>query len=175
MKRFREEQVPERATADRFREIFSADMGSLYLLAYLLTGDDTKAEACFLSALDDCLDSGFVFPERAHSWARRAIIKSAIQRGRPSPNANLSPAETVSKIKEPELASKGLDVVMRMKTFRRFVFVMSALERYPDRECAILLDCTIRDVVGARNEALRGFSGTSDVSWHALPAILQIA
>jgi len=150
-------------------------MGPLYLLAYLLTGDDTNAEACFLSALDDCLESGFVFPERAHSWARRAIIKSAIQRGRPSPNADLSPAGTVSKIEGPGPPSKGLDIVMRMKTFRRFVFVMSALERYSDRECAILLGCSIRDIVTAREEALRDLSGLSDVSWHALPALLQIA
>jgi hypothetical protein len=168
-------QKPARATADRFRQIFSADMGPLYLLSFLLAADETNAEACFLSALDDCLDSGFVFTERARAWARRAVIKRAIQRIRPSPEPVLSPVALVPGIKGPELASRGLGIVMRMKAFQRFVFVMSALERYPDRECAILLNCRLSEVVTARTEALQSFSEVFDLTWQELPSILQIA
>jgi len=35
------------ATSDDFRKLFTEDMEGLHLLAYLLTGDQEKAEQCF--------------------------------------------------------------------------------------------------------------------------------
>ena len=42
---------------------------------------------------------------------------------------------------------------------------MSVLERYSDRECSRFLNCTVRDVIDARSQALRTaftFSGARD-------------
>jgi hypothetical protein len=37
----------------------------------------------------------------------------------------------------------------------RFVFVMSVLERYSDRECSLLLYCMVKDVIDARSRSLQ--------------------
>jgi hypothetical protein len=36
--------------------------------------------------------------------------------------------------------------------------VMSVLERYSDHECALLLDCLVQDIHGARSQALQQIS-----------------
>jgi len=46
-----------------------------------------------------------------------------------------------------------------LSQLERFVFVMSVLARYSDRECSILLNCTSQDVVDARLVALRAMGG----------------
>jgi DNA-directed RNA polymerase specialized sigma24 family protein len=40
--------------------------------------------------------------------------------------------------------------VMKLPIFDRFVFVMSVLEGYSDRDCALLLGCSCADVVDTR-------------------------
>jgi hypothetical protein len=44
--------------------------------------------------------------------------------------------------------------VIALPAFERFAFVMSVLERYSEKECSLLLDCTRADVVAARISAL---------------------
>ena len=53
---FVEEKTASYATASDFCETFIRDMSSLYLLALLLTGNDDKAERCFISALDAAIE-----------------------------------------------------------------------------------------------------------------------
>ena len=67
----------EYATAAEFCRIFGQDMNSLFLLALLLTGDDEKAEQCFVAALENATHRRTVFKEWARPWARRAIIQAA--------------------------------------------------------------------------------------------------
>ena len=48
--------------------------------------------------------------------------------------------------------------VWELPPFDRFVFVMSVLERYCDRECALLLGCSFADILPARIRALQQIS-----------------
>jgi hypothetical protein len=45
--------------------------------------------------------------------------------------------------------------VLELLAFDRFVFVMSVLERYSDRDCALLLNCSNVDVADARIRAFQ--------------------
>ena len=62
-----------------FCRIFETDMNRLYLLSFLLTGDRSTAEQCFVGGLHIAQEGNQVFKEWAESWARRAIIQNAIQ------------------------------------------------------------------------------------------------
>jgi hypothetical protein len=67
------------ATSVEFCELFAREMKSLSLLSLLLTAKHENAEECFVSSLDKCLQGNSVFKEWAHSWAKRMIVKNAIQ------------------------------------------------------------------------------------------------
>ena len=133
-----------------FCDVFEQHTNALYLLALLLVADAEVAEQCFLSGLDSCLDGRIVPQECAYSWSKRAIIKSAIRLMAPAPEAQTSnQAEDAN-----QSVASPLDRVRGLQPFDRFVFVMSVLESYPNRECAILLNCSVDDVVKARSRAL---------------------
>ncbi len=138
------------STPKDFCQLFEKQMDGLYSLALLLTGEDTAAEECFLSALDDCRKSTDVFRESALSWSRRTIIKDAIRRLHPAATSrqNTATPATVSN------ASGTLSRLLALQTFERFVFAMSVLEGYSAHECAALLDCGPRDVTPALLRAL---------------------
>jgi hypothetical protein len=61
------------ATRTEFCRTFAEDMNSTYLLSLLLTADSTKAEECFVSGLENCVEGTYVFRDWARSWARRTI------------------------------------------------------------------------------------------------------
>jgi hypothetical protein len=67
------------ATAADFKQIFTEDVDSLYLLSLLLTGDHEKAEECFVGSIGESTKGNRVFKEWARSWARRSIIQRAIR------------------------------------------------------------------------------------------------
>ena len=96
--------------------------------------------------------------EWARSWARRTIIQSAIRliepRHRPrSTTRNPAVARTTDKV--PLALQAEVSAILELAPLDRFVFVMSALERYSDHDCSILLGCSRRDVTAARARALR--------------------
>lgn len=147
----------EQATGIDFCEIFRQDMNALYSLAFLLTGDAVKAEQCFVAGLEDCVSGASVFKEGARSWSRGTIIKNAIRALAPIPSSEARigigqqlPAEGV--------VVTGLEAVRQLKAFERFVFVMSFLERYSDRECAFLLNRSLHEVESARRQAMRNLA-----------------
>jgi len=151
------------ATASDFCRIFKEDMQNLYLLSLLLTADSEKAEQCFVSGLEDCANGNQVFREWARSWARRAIIKNAIRLIAPDPaNADgISNAAVSAATKDssgnpagPELRAE-LTAVFGLQPFERFAFVMSVLEGYSDRDCALLLGCGRESLIAARTRALQ--------------------
>lgn len=149
------------ATKSDFCKIFTEDMKDLYLLSLLLTADPAKAEQCFVSGLDDCADGNQVFKEWAHSWARRAIIKNAIRLIAPDV-ANFSPERNgvrrdrnaFSDQPRPEFKA-DMAALLELDAFERFAFVVSVLEGYSDRECALLLGCTRDTLIEARSRALQ--------------------
>jgi hypothetical protein len=149
-------QTTEYAMHADFCRIFATDTKGLYLLSFLLTGDHTMAERCFVGGLEDSTKGNAVFKEWARSWARRKIIENAISMLRPRPTQGSSPGDTSHdgtirvKAERPEIA-----VVIALPAFERFVFVMSVLEGYSDYNCSLLLACTRAEVTAARTRALR--------------------
>ena len=146
------------ATAADFEQIFTQELSALYLLSFLLTGDREKAEECFVNGIGESAKANRVFKEWARSWARRTIIQSAIRLIAPlqhSDRAMRSPSAVGTMDKLPIVSQAEVSAILDLSPLERFVFVMSALERYSDHECSILLGCARRDVIDARARALQ--------------------
>lgn len=145
----------EYATREYFCQVFQKDLDSLYQLAFLLTADHEKAQNIFVAAIDECASGKPVFKEWARSWATRVITTSAIRLIEPvlgeSDDLYVGDDE-----RETELAPG--QAVAHLSPFKRFVFIMSVLERIPDRECAALLGCGTADIEDARMRALQAIA-----------------
>jgi len=163
------------ASSDDFRQVFDEHMNSLYLLAFLLTADQKKAEQCFVSGLEDAVEGSPVFKEWAHSWARRAVILNAVRvlsprpadgndRGRSSSDPADSNGEALSDGQQAEIAA-----ILELKPFERFAYAITVLERYSDQECSVLLGCTRRDVVSARTHALQQLASEAATHYRQQP------
>ncbi len=142
-----------------FCRMFADDVDHLYTLALLLTADRHKAEQCLVAGLEDCLQGNAVFREWAHSWAKRMVVKNAIRMTFPSPLRNetsRNETKTAAGIPEPDTQAAA---ITSLKPFDRFVYVLSVLERYSDRECSMLLECAVEKVVHARTRALQVLAG----------------
>lgn len=145
------------ATSEDFCRLFADNVDGLYQLAFLLTGDHTLAEQCFVAGIEDSVHGNNVFREWAHSWAKRTIIRLAIRAIKPKPSDPDS-AEDSATHGGLRIRPDWHDVVyglLSLDDFDRFVFVMSVLERYSEHECALLLGCTPPDVREARTRALQ--------------------
>ena len=145
------------ATVEEFRRIFIEGTDELYQLSFLLTANHGKAEQCFVAGLEESVRSNRVFKDWARSWAKRVIIQNAIRELKPSaPIASSSSSVALYATSEPLKQDQRfeLDRVLGLGDFDRFVFVISVLEHYSDRDCAMLLGCSSRQVAEAR---LRGF------------------
>jgi hypothetical protein len=126
----------------------------LYRLSFLLTADEQKAQQCFVSGLEDCIKGNNVFKEWARSWARRAIIQSAVVVIHPRPIEKQARTSFDSNDKMLAAELPELAAVLLLDPFERFVYVMSVLEHYSDHDCSLLLGCAQRDVVAGRVRAL---------------------
>jgi DNA-directed RNA polymerase specialized sigma24 family protein len=164
------------ASSDDFRQVFDEHMNSLYLLAFLLTADQKKAEQCFVSGLEDAVEGSPVFKEWAHSWARRAVILNAVRvlsprpadgndRGRSSSDPADSNGRALSDGQQAEIAA-----ILERKPFERFAYVMTVLEQYSDQECSVLLGCTRRDVLAARVRAFKEVGSAMETRYQQLPS-----
>lgn len=141
------------ATSSDFCRIFQSDMDGLYLLALLLTADPKLAERCFVEGLQDARHGNRVFREWAQAWSRRMIIKNAIRALQPVPESPAVPPGSAQIELCPEVPQMG--ALFSLPVFERFVFVVTVLEGYSDRECALLFGCTRQVVVSARVRALQ--------------------
>jgi hypothetical protein len=155
-----DERSAKYATASDLCVIFTEEMQSLYLLAFLLTADKQKAERCFLFGLGECAEGLGVFMERAHSWARRAITKQAIEMIMPAPDG----PDDMPFLGPGEAATSGghilFNAIVALSPFERFVYVMSILERQTEEDCSRLLRCAKRDVMIAREVVLQRLAYT---------------
>jgi hypothetical protein len=148
-------RASEYASAQDFCRIFHQDMALLYWLALALTADAGNAEQCSVAGLDECVGGNAVFKEWARSWSRRVVIKNAIRLVSPRPGAGTSPAAIrVAEKPRPE-AEAALAALAKLQPFDRFIFVMSVLEGYAERDCATLLGCSPADVAAARLRAFQ--------------------
>lgn len=156
------EPSPYASRAD-FCRIFETHMNGLYLLAFLLTVDQTFAEQCFVGGLHISQEGNHVFREWAESWARRAIILNAVRMVRPRLTAEpTQPAKDRSAWSEMTKRAE-MAQIMELPTFERFVFVMSVLEGYSDQECSLHLGCVRGDVVAARSRALQRMGESAQI------------
>jgi DNA-directed RNA polymerase specialized sigma24 family protein len=141
-----------------FRNVFTEEMNKLHLLALLLTGDEGKAEQCFVAGIEDSVRSNSVFRDWAHSWAKRTIIKNAIEAIQPRSGVPGGFSRTTLHKKRTLPSSSALHVelqrVLTLEDLDRFVFVMSVLEGYSEKECSLLLGCSPGEVHDARTRAL---------------------
>ena len=136
-----------------FCELFEREMSRLYLLALMLTGDEAAAEECFVLSLESCSNSGRISPEWAPRWATHNIIKNAIVLVNPASGQNQDSEEVrgLAGSRQATLAA----VLGSMPALDRFVYVMSVLEHYSDRECASYLGCAVSAIDPARERAVQ--------------------
>ena len=148
-----------------FCAVFLQHLDRLYLLALILTGDELSAEKCFLTAFDTCVQGSPVFRESAVSWSRRSVIKNAIKFTSRAPCNPFHPDLVGNRSGLSLDQDTSLKCVQDLPLLDRFVFVMSVLERYSDRECALLLGCACADILPARIRALREVSTSVEKSY----------
>jgi DNA-directed RNA polymerase specialized sigma24 family protein len=140
-----------------FCRMFEDRLDHLFTLALLLTADRPSAEQCVVAGLEDCLHANAVFREWAHSWARRTVVKNAIRIISPSFLRN--EVKTAARIPEPDTLAAA---ITSLKPLDRFVYVLSVLEKYSDRECSMLLECPVEKVMAARTRALQALAGVGN-------------
>jgi DNA-directed RNA polymerase specialized sigma24 family protein len=145
------------ATHSDFCAIFRDHPDRLYRLALVLTGNELIAERCLLTAFDLCVER-LVFKESASAWSRRSVIKTAIKFLSPAPD-NRFHIDLIANRTELDF-EKGASLrrMQELTPFDRFVFVMSVLERYSDRDCALLLGCSFSHILPARIRAFQQIS-----------------
>jgi len=151
------------ATRSDFCRVFENDMDGLFLLSFLLSGDRTIAEQCFVGGLRIAQEGNYVFKEWAESWARRAIIQNAIRMIRPLKAVERCYSTAHQSTGDELLERAEIAAVVELPAFERFVFVMSVLESFSDQECSLFLGCTRGDVPAARTRALERLGKVADV------------
>ena len=143
------------ATRDDFCSVFERDMKSLYLLAFLLTGNHKESEQCFVSTVENGFRERVVFKEWVLPWVKRGLIKNAIEIVSPGFPRNDAKRDLWSAGQYAMQGEYGIGTVTKLAAFERFIFVMSILERYSNWDCALLLGCSMNQVAQARMKALR--------------------
>jgi hypothetical protein len=132
----------EYATEQDYCEIFHREMQSFYQLALMLTGSHARAEQSFADALSDCLGGTATFKPWALSRSRLAVIERAINNAEP-------------KLREaPVGLSKQIEAILQLDVLDRFVYVLTVLEQYSVRDCAILLRRRVPEINAARLRAM---------------------
>jgi hypothetical protein len=163
------ERATEYATCKDFQQIFDEEMSGLHLLAYLLTGDQAKAEQCFVAGLDDSIHGNPVFKQWARAWSKRAIIQNAIKAMAPSAQGEAAEQAAVPA------AFNGSKLPL--------VFVMAVLEGYSVRECGAMLGSADQNILTTKSRVLQRLGEKTaqaaitrgDVVWNALLAQAQVA
>jgi len=152
-------------TREDFCRIFTEHLDELYQLSFLLTRDVGKAESCLVGSLEDCATGTPVFRPWARPWAKRTIIQNAICELKPqSGQPYLCSPRTPSHIGQPLNRSRRclqIDAVLELEDFERFVFAMCVLENYSQRDCALLLECSLSAI---REGLARAFAELVDAS-----------
>jgi DNA-directed RNA polymerase specialized sigma24 family protein len=163
--RTREHPVNPYATDEDFRSVFSNNVSELYQLAFLLTADHQKAERSLVSGLEDCVKGNPVFKDWARSWAKRIIVENAIRELKPQPDYSRSSSSAKVFPDQPTSlkAHFGLEALLALPDFNRFVFVMSVLEHFSEHDCSLLLGRSVSEIREARVHALEQLAASRQV------------
>lgn len=149
------------ATPEEFERLFDFQQASLLRLALLLTGSPEKAEKSLNHALRDCRLSSSVSMDWVLPWARRAIVRSAIQLvGLPdsAPPIKIMNGDSAGGNIQgmPAATSFHVDVssVQTLPDLERLVIVITILERMSIQDCALLLARSPKEVCDAQKRAI---------------------
>jgi len=160
---------------DDFCKVFNHHIEHLYTLAFLLTADHSQAEQCVVGALEECLEGAAIFKDWLLSWSKRAIIKNAIHIV--SPSASEARVDSMNRGTGGPIVQSDRYVVghtiaaaiTALQPFDRFVYVLSLLERYSDRECSLLLDSSVAEIARARERSLHHVAAVlTDVDFYQI-------
>jgi DNA-directed RNA polymerase specialized sigma24 family protein len=152
------------ASDDDFHQLFATAINDLFRLSLQLTVDAEKAEHCLTLAKNDCLTTNTICKDFAHVWARRMVIRNAIDLVLGIDRENTSDFESEFHLlcsevhKDTQLESVA---IRHLPKFDRLVFVICVLEHLSIQDCALLLRRAPRDV----NEAIA--RATSRIGLHA--------
>ena len=86
---------------------------------------------------------------------KRRLIKNAIEIVSPASARNGQKRDLWGVGQHEVQRGCEIDTVTKLDAFERFVFVMSIVERLSKRDCALLLECRMKEVARARMKALR--------------------
>ncbi len=137
------------ATKSDFSRVLTAEMDRLYLLAFLLTADHALAEQSFTTVAENAFSAKPVFKGWVHSWLRREVAKTALEL-----LANKSAEKTADHWFGNDKKDFAIRMVTQLDPPLRSVFVLSVLEGYSIKECALLLDASTSSVLEVKNRAL---------------------
>ncbi len=163
------------ATAEDVYRTFTNSRDELIWLAVFLTGDEQLAAACVLDACALAAASNNVFMDWLGCWARRAIIRSAIEIQRLR-IAQLKPAykhRPCTHDGHPALPEEDLELLIacsdglrkRLNVLCRFALVMRGVEHYSSLDSALMLGITKSSLEAAYCEALHSLESECIRSW----------
>jgi DNA-directed RNA polymerase specialized sigma24 family protein len=145
------------ASREDFYKILDEDLDRLYQLSFLLTGDQQKAEDCFVAGIEACADENRVFSEWARAWTIRVVVENAVRELTPRPTRSNSSSLPSLRTRESTSPTGyfDADILLVLADFDRFVFVLRVLEGYPENECALLLGSSRSQVREACTNAIK--------------------
>ena len=128
------------------------------LFRSLLTAEHDMAERCFLAGLNECVEGNSAFQASVRPWARRMIIRNAIQMMMPRPEASRPSLGALNLVSSrPEIRSQDAPFasILALNDFERFIYVLSVLESYQDQNCILLLGASAQEFRDGRLRALQ--------------------
>jgi len=149
------------ATRADFCEVLEQDLQSLYLLAFLLTGNHEKAEQCFVMTVEEAQKEQTVFRDWTRYWIKRSLVKNAVRMVSPTSGKSSETRDLWTLGQHDGSTGDEINAVTQFPPLERFVFVLSILERYSHWECSVLLACSTRKVAQIQTQALRRLSGAA--------------
>ena len=151
----------EYATRQEFVSLFECERLTLRRLALLLTANAEAAEHCLVRALGECMANYSVSREWALVWARRVVIRNAINvvmdaeeqsfKGMYGDAVGDSTAFSEDRSLGRAATSKA---ILALPDLDRFVFVICVLERFSIHDCALLLGRSPRDIDEAHRKVV---------------------
>jgi hypothetical protein len=162
---------------EEFVALFLSERVCLQRLALLLTADSRLAARCVRLALNQCGANSCVLRGWAFSWARRMVIRNAIDlvmRCRRylfvETAGNDDRGTTMSQDRELISSTPNGKWILGLPGLDRFVFVICVLERYSVHECAALLGKSLRDV----NDSRRRTESESGRCSHSISSEVEV-
>ena len=140
------------ATREDFEQLFAKQKTELLRLSLHLTADAEKSVHCLMLAVRDCLFGSTVSKDRVNTWARRMVIRNAIQLVYGTRNDIVGESGFECTFQPSEFPLQDLResiAILTLPDLERLAFVIGVLERYSILDCALLLGKSTQEVCNA--------------------------